>query len=393
MSTLNRRLSLASDFSDSEQIVVAITGGSGVLGSQVAKIIHDHWDDVVEIRLFDVNPPEQHLITTITGYATPQNKPKVTYIPGSVLNNDALLSAFVHVNVVIHCAAIVERGSIVSRRKMKRVNVDGTQNVIQACLECGVQALVYTASIVQALSVPRNTKPLRLDESMPLPQSYGDLIFPHYGGSKNESENLILVANGQEGKEHVKLHTCSLRCPPMFGEGDTNFVFSALKMAQRCYGYLVPVGLNIGCGTTMQSLYVGNAAWAHVVAGQKLLLGKDQGKTSVGGNFYYVGDHTPISTMSKFQAQFLHPMGFKVLPIGVPLFFLMLIAYWIEFCLLLLSIVRVDVKCLLTRGSVRYFKVSHSFSWEKARKELGYEPLYSHKVALAKSMEYYRGVM
>lgn len=105
---------------------------------------------------------------------------------------------------------------------------------------------------------------------------------------------------------------------------------------------------------------------------------------------YYIGDHTPISTMAKFQAQFLHPLGYKVVPVGVPLFFMMMVAYLIEFCLLLLSFVRIDVRCPLNRGSLRYFKVSHSFSWDKARKELGYEPLYSHKAALARSMEYYR---
>ena len=375
--------------SDSDQLVVVITGGSGSLGSQIAKLIHDHWEDVVEIRLFDINPPEQSLVTTITGYATPSNKPKVTYYPGSVLDNDALTSAFVHANVVIHCAAIVETGSIMSRRSMKRVNVDGTQNVVQACLECGVQALVFTASITQALTVTKNSKPLRLDEST---QSYGEMIFPHYGGSKHQSENLVLVANGQEGKEGIKLHTCSLRCPPMFGEGDTNFVVSALRIAKRCCGYLVPVGLSIGCGTTMQSLYIGNGAWGHVVAAQKLL-SEEENDSPVGGHSYYIGDHTPISTLAHFQAQFLHPLGYRVIPVGVPLFLMMFVAYLIEFCLLLLSFVRIDVRCPLSRGSVRYVKVSHSFSWEKARKELGYEPLYSHKVALAKSMEYYRRVI
>lgn len=387
-----RTLSCSSLYSDSDQLVVVITGGSGSLGSQIAKLIHDLWEDVIEIRLFDINPPEQSLITTITGYATPSNKPKVTYYPGSVLDSDALVTAFVHANVVIHCAGIVETGSVMSRRNMRRVNVDGTQNVIQACLECGIQALVFTASITQVLTVPKNSMPVRLDESTPIPQSYGELIFPHYGGSKNQAENLVLIANGQEGKEGIKLHTCSLRCPPLFGEGDTNFVVSALKVAKRCCGYLVPVGLSIGCGTTMQSLYIGNGAWAHIVAAQRLL-SEEEKDSPVGGCSYYIGDHTPISTMAHFQAQFLHPLGYRVIPIGVPLFLMMLVAYLVEFCLLLLSFVRINVKCPLNRGSVCYSKVSHSFSWEKARKELGYEPLYSHKAALAKSMEYYRGVI
>lgn len=152
----------------------------------------------------------------------------------------------------------------------------------------------------------------------------------------------------------------------------------------------MPAGLSVGCGTTMQSLYIGNGAWAHVVAAQRLL---DDSDSALGGQVYYIGDHSPVCSMTNFQKQFLHPMGFKVVPVGIPIFVLMLLAYFVEFVCLLLSFVRIDVPSVFNRSSVRFFKVSHSFSWEKARQELGYEPLYAHKAALARSMDYYRNVI
>ena len=379
----------ASSLNEKSPKVVAITGGSGVLGSQVAKLIYNHWRGVEELRLFDCRPPDVTLITSITGYAAPPDKPKVSYHPGSVLNNDSLMCALVKADVVIHCAAVVENGSVLSRRRMKEVNVDGTQRVVQACLECGVRALVFTGSLCQVLSIPTHKKPVRYTET--LEQHNNRLIFPYYGGSKNEAENLVLLANDQEGKDGVKLYTCSLRCPVMFGEGDTLFVVKSLQMAKRCYGYFVPVGLFSGSGTTMQSLYVGNGAWAHVLAAQRLF--DEDTRLRVGGKFYYIGDHSPICSLTNFFSQFLNPFGYRVLPVGVPFILIFLVAYLVEFLLLLLAFVKIDVRSSLTRSSLNMLKINHSFSWEKARDELQYVPLYSNKTALARSMEYYRKVL
>ena len=399
--SLGRSISTSSSISSSPSLgggaqcrrktVVVITGGSGALGSHIARLIYSHWSEVHEIRLYDRRPPDANLITSITGYATSKDKPKVSYYPGDILDNDALTSTLVKADAVIHCAAVVENGSIVARRKMKKVNVDGTQNVIQACLECGVRALVFTGSLSQVQSLPKHHRVVRYDESCELPIETRELTFPYYGGSKSSAENLVLLANGQEGKDGNKLHTCSLRLPVMFGERDSQFILTGLRAAKHCCGYLVPIGLTATSGVTMQSLYIGNGAWAHVLAAQKLL--DPERQAEIGGRYYYIGDHSPVCSMANFQAQFLNPLGYRVLPIGVPLFIMLVLAYFLEFVQLLLAFLGFDVGVILNRGTVKFAKLSHSFSWEKARNELQYEPLYSHKTALAKSMEYYRRVL
>ena len=372
--------------------IVVITGGSGSLGSHIARLIYSHWSEVHEIRLYDCKPPDANLITSITGYATSRDKPKVSYFPGSVLDSEELCTAFVKADVVIHCAAVVESGSLVARRKMKAVNVDGTQKVVQACLECGIHALVFTGSLSQALSLPkRRNLAVRYNEDNDPPKGANELIFPHYGGSKCQAENLVLLANGQEGKNGSKLFTCSLRLPVMFGEKDSLFIPTCLRAAKHCFGYLVPIGLRAQSGTTMQSLYIGNGAWAHVLAAQKLLNPLNQ--MEIGGKYYYIGDYSPVCSIANFQEQFLSPLGYRVSPVGVPLFLMMVLAYLIEFLLLLLSLLGVDCGVVLNRASVRYAKLSHSYSWERAKDKLEYEPFYSHKTALAKSMDYYRKVL
>ena len=391
--------------------ILVITGGSGRLGSTIARLAYDHWDDLQEIKLFDLYPPDTATVTGITGYTPPSIKPRVSYCPGNILNEDSVLGAFAKADIVIHCAAVVETGSILSRRNMKKVNVDGTHNVVQACLECGVRCLIFTGSLAQVLSENAQEQ-TSYDESYVCPAK-SQLVFQQYGASKNEAENLVLLANGQEGKEGVTLKTCSLRFPVMYGEGDTTFVSECVINAKRCCGYMIPLGLTANCGVTMQAVYVGNAAWAHLIAAKRLLgcldangneQASEKNKNCVvdvtatlesedaGGKFYYVGDHTPITSFAKLLDQFLQPLGCRVLSFGMPFPLIRMVVFFLEFFFFFLSIFRVDYHSSLTRSTLQYMKLSHSFSWKKAKKELDYKPLFSYKVALARSMEFYRQI-
>lgn len=370
--------------------VVLITGASGSLGSHIARLVYERWPGVQEIRLFDLVPPPTSTITAITGYSGSRDGPRVSYYHGDLFQRESLLKACVRADVVFHCAAVVENGSAVSRRRMRRVNVEGTQCVVSACLECGVSALVFTGSLMQALAAScKKRRFVRLDESSPPPPDE-ELINPHYGGSKNAAERLVLAANGYAGKEGSKMYTCSLRCPVMFGENDALFVVAVLRSARQCCGYHLPAGCS---STTMQSLYMGNAAWAHIVAAQKLLDKESRGH--VGGKFYYIGDYSPISSFTDFMAQFLKPLGYRVAPwpLKLPLFLLLIFAFLLEVVMVMLALVGVDFRSSLNRATVSYLQLSHSYTWERAREELGYEPIYQHNTALARSMEYYRRVV
>lgn len=360
---------------------MVITGGCGALASHIARLIYTQWQGIQEIRLFDLVPPQATHLTSITGYTINRDDPKLSYYQGDMMDSGTLRAAFAKVDVVIHCAGVVDNGGVMTRRRMS-INPAGTKNVVHACLDCGVAALVYAGSAAQVFAAsPAGS--VQYEELMEAPEQ-GSLLFPHYGGSKAAAERLVLLANASIGTGGTLLYTCSLRLPPMFGENDNAFVPVALRMARACCGHYVAPN----SGAKMQSLYFGNAAWAHVLAAQKLL--DEKRRLVVGGKFYYVGDHTPPCTLAQFHAQFLIPLGYKILCFGIPLFVLLLLAYLVEFLSLFLALFKVNWCTNLTRSSVGYLKLSHTISWQKARVELGYEPLFSHSTALARSLDYYR---
>ncbi len=99
----------------------------------------------------------------------------------------SLERAFNGAQVVYHLA-----GSISIRmdnwETLKRVNVDGTRNVVNACLRCGVEKLVYFSSIHAYRQEPFD---LPLDEGRPL--LTGERI-PPYERSKAAAESIARQA-------------------------------------------------------------------------------------------------------------------------------------------------------------------------------------------------------
>jgi len=65
---------------------------------------------------------------------------------GDITRPETLPAAFEGADVVYHLAGLVEVGNDNSAA-VWRVNIDGTQNVVAACKACGVRRLVYVSSV------------------------------------------------------------------------------------------------------------------------------------------------------------------------------------------------------------------------------------------------------
>jgi dihydroflavonol-4-reductase len=111
-------------------------------------------------------------------------------VEGDVLNLDSLVRAFTGADVVYHLAGIV---TIMPGQKelLYRVNVIGTQNVVKACLRCGVGRLVYTSS-VHAIETPSHGTVI--DETFPYAPGK---VLGDYAKSKSLATLGVLKGVGQ----------------------------------------------------------------------------------------------------------------------------------------------------------------------------------------------------
>lgn len=113
-----------------------ITGATGFLGRAVLQLLLAHSCRVLAL-VMDKDP---------LAYMIPEN---VTVFCGDLTDKDTLRSFFAAGGdnfCVLHCAGIV---SVASKpdEAVYRVNVQGTQNIIDLCWEFGAGRLIYVSSV------------------------------------------------------------------------------------------------------------------------------------------------------------------------------------------------------------------------------------------------------
>lgn len=128
--------------------MLLITGASGLLGSHLLAQL------VQEGR--EVRALYRNAIPEIAG------ADKVDWVQGDILDIVSLEEAMDGVDQVYHCAAMVSFNPR-KKREMNRVNVEGTANVVNACIAAGVKRLLHVSSIA-AMGRIREGEPI--DESM-----------------------------------------------------------------------------------------------------------------------------------------------------------------------------------------------------------------------------------
>ena len=113
--------------------MILITGATGFLGRFLVEELHQAG---YKLRLLVRNAANRKLVL-------PEG---VEVVDGEILDIMSLSRAMEGVEKVIHAAAIV---SFWKKRKeeMMKINVEGTANVVDACLEMGVKQLLHISSI------------------------------------------------------------------------------------------------------------------------------------------------------------------------------------------------------------------------------------------------------
>lgn len=113
-------------------VKVAVTGGTGIVGSALLGRLAAEGDEVVALARSE-------------SAAEKVKSLDATVATGDVMDPDSLREAFFGCEVVYHVAGINEMCSLDPER-MYRVNVDGTRNVLRACRAAGVRRMVLTSS-------------------------------------------------------------------------------------------------------------------------------------------------------------------------------------------------------------------------------------------------------
>ncbi|MDP8255732.1 MAG: NAD(P)-dependent oxidoreductase [Candidatus Alcyoniella australis] len=164
-----------------------ITGGSGVLGRALSRKLCAMGQAV---RVFDLSPPD----IEIEG---------LSFVIGDVTDRGALCAATRGCSRLFHLAAAMPQAAL-SDKGFERINLGGTANAAQACIEAGVDTLVLASSI--EIYGPQTEFPIAEDAPK--------LFTGPYSRNKWDCERLLLKLQATEG-----LRVSFARMPMIIGPG------------------------------------------------------------------------------------------------------------------------------------------------------------------------------
>ncbi|KAF8077405.1 hypothetical protein N665_1040s0009 [Sinapis alba] len=343
-----------------------VTGGRGFAARHLVEMLVRQ--ELFHVRIADLAPAiqlEAHEETGLLGEA--MRSGRVHYVSADLRDKSQVIKSFEGAEVVFHMAA--PDSSINNYKLHYSVNVQGTRNVIDACVEVGVKRLIYTSSPSVVFDGVNSI--LNANETMPYPSKHND----SYSATKAEGEALIIKANGING-----LLTCCIRPSSIFGPGDRLLVPSLVAAARAGKSKFI-----IGDGSNLYDFtYVENVVHAHVCAERALASGGEV-CAKAAGQAYFITNMEPIKFW-EFMSLLLEGLGYDRPSIKIPAVIMMPIAHLVELVYKLLGPYGMKVP-QLTPSRVRLLSCSRTFDSSKAKDLLGYSPVVPLQEGIKRTIE------
>lgn len=194
-----------------------VVGGTGFLGSNLAlRLIERKWD----VRILERLGASRVLL---------EGGP-FEYVNGDVLHPETLPSAMQGIDVVFHASGVVDYWNQGVER-MYQVNVQGTRNVMEACLKAGIERVVHVSS----------TAAMGIHADEIVDESFSFNVKPErfvYGHSKYQSEQIVFELI-QRGLPAVIVNPTTVIGPRDIRKVSSGMVVEVVK---HCVPPLIPPG-------------------------------------------------------------------------------------------------------------------------------------------------------
>ena len=268
---------------------------------------------------------------------------------GDLDDRDSLRAGAEGCEVAFHAAAKVEDWG--DPADFERLNVRGTQNVIDACRDAGVRRLVHVGTEAALMA----GQPLvNVDEEAPLRPDSAAL----YSSSKARAEQLVRAANGHG------IETVVVRPRFVWGRGDTSLLPQIIEMVRSGRFRWVGGGRQLTATTHIDNTVEG------------LWLGATKAPA---GGVYFVTDGEPV-VFREFLTRMLATQGVTIPDKSVPPGVAKAAAATAE---RIWRLLRRPGSPPLTRFAVWVSSQECTIDISRAERELGYRPVMSREEGLA----------
>jgi dihydroflavonol-4-reductase len=305
---------------------VLVTGANGFLGSWLTRALVTQGHEVFALVR------AQSDLSELQGVAC-------NYVYGDVTDLDSLYKSFGEIDTVFHLAGLIAYKKK-DRAKMEKINVFGTENVIDACLTKKVRKLVYVSSVV---AVGAGFTPQQIfNEDSPYNMSHLNL---GYFETKRAAEKLVINAFKEKHLDSVIVNPSTI-----YGEGDAKKGSrrTQLKVAQGRFNFYTSGGVSIVAVEDVVDAII--TAWTKGRSGERYILS---------------GENISIEDLFKMIAE---EAGVRPPQHKIP--------NWVLFALGRIGdlMENIGMKGSLSTENAWTATLYHWFDSGKAQKELGFKP-------------------
>ena len=142
------------------------------------------------------------------------------------------------------------------------------------------------------------------------------------------------------------------------------------------------------CFTFFTIIFLGNVAWAFVVAKYQLINNPEL----IGGEIFFITDETKIRHMIDFVGPFIEDRGYKMSNTVIPFLLAYVISLLIFWIVKVFGVIKKIEPTMPHPSHVHLLSKTYSFSSEKATRMLGYRPIYTQEESFENSKSYYSEV-
>jgi len=315
-------------------MLTLVTGATGFIGGRIAHALRQRGDQVRGL----VRDPDR---------ATALRDIGAEVVRGDMEDTDSLKRAVDGVECVYHTAAVV--GDWPDPAHTRRVNVDGTRDLLEASVAAGVRRFVHISS----LAVYGNQHHRGTDETAPY--RYGDT----YTDAKIESE-LVVRAFQDAGK----IETVRLRPGFVYGPGD-RLLIPKIREALITKKFMF-----VGDGSKqMNCVFIDDLADITLLA---------DSAPHANGQAYNVTDGTQTK-LRDFIALIADSLQLPMPERKVPPALAVAGCYTSEY---VARFLHVKSAPLMNISRLRFLYYNQYYSIDKARTELGYAPKFTYREGL-----------
>ena len=202
--------------------MIFVTGGTGLVGSHILLKLSQRGEELKALKR--ATSSMDICKSVFTYYNADDLFAQINWVDGDVNDISSLENGMLNSDLVLHCAAVVSFHPSTAKL-LKKVNIEGTANVVNVALSKGIKKLGYVSSIA---ALGRNSTDGMVDEECHFKATKLD---SNYALSKYYAEQEVWRVS-QEGLDVVIVNPSVILGPGDWSKGSSRIfqkIYSGLK--------------------------------------------------------------------------------------------------------------------------------------------------------------------